>query len=210
MLRVMNGVDQAAGGNAGGPRWLAVAPADRAAGRRGLRGILAAITALVALLALAARGLNGSGTGSSGRREFEYKLDGPTWTNHAMLAVVAALVLASLLLWAARRPWTVALGLALVPVAIGGGVIVFIERHTAGRVTIEEVRAAHKETTEAAVRGMLGQTAGHGSMRLAGLRADCAVYVGADKDRFGDHQTYLFCFHDGKVVGRDPGLGFLR
>ena len=54
------------------------------------------------------------------------------------------------------------------------------------------------------MRDTLGQTAGHGSMRLAGLRAECAVYVGTDKDRFDDHPDYPFCFHDGAVVGRWP------
>jgi hypothetical protein len=206
MLRVMNGGEQAAGGGHAGPRWLVVAPADRAAGRRGLRGVLAAITAPAALLALAARGFNGSGGGSDGPREFSWKLDGPDWTNRSLLVVAAALVLAALLLWAARRPWTVALGVLLVPLALGTGVISVIERQTAGRVTSAEVREARTATTETAVREMLGQTAGHGSMRLAALRADCAVYVASHKDRFGDHPEYLFCFRDGRVVGRWPAL----
>ena len=119
-------------------------------------------------------------------------------------------MLAALLLWAARRPATAALGLVLVPLAVGTGVLAFVERQAAGRVTSAEARAARTETSEAAVRSLLGEPAGHGSMRLDGLRADCDVYVGSRKDRFGEDPEYLFCFDGGKVVGRWPGRSWLR
>ena len=60
-----------------------------------------------------------------GRRNFEYRFDGPDWTNRALLAVAAALCALRALLWAARRPWTVALGLVLVPLALGAGTVAF-------------------------------------------------------------------------------------
>ena len=206
MLRVMNSFDHAGGGKAAGPRWLAVAPADRAAGRRGPRGILAAITALAALLVLGARGAMGRE-----RPEAAVATLNTCWMARPGQATPCSP-------WPGHWCWHRS---CCGPRAAPGrwrsgwrscrshraGVIVYIERRTAGRVTLEAARAARSETTEAAVRNMLGQTAGHGSMQLGGLRAECAVYVRADKDRFGEHPTYLFCFRDGMVVGRNPGSG---
>ena len=97
------------------------------------------------------------------------------------------------------------LGLVLVPLAAVGGVLAIVERDTAGRVSTDDIRAARALTTEDAVREALGSSvAGQASMSAPGVDADCLLYVDETKDRWGDHPRYMFCFDDGRIVGRWP------
>jgi hypothetical protein len=168
---------------------------------------------VLALVALGARAFHAKGGGSSGRRNFEWTLDGPQWTDAALLGSAAALVLAALLLWAARRRSSLALGLVLVPLAVVGGLMAVVERNTAGRVSADDIRAARALTTEDAVRSALGSAvAGRASMSAPGIHTDCLLYVGETKDRWGENPRYIFCFDGGRVVGRWPPfpVGFPR
>jgi hypothetical protein len=80
------------------------APADRAAGKRGPRAVPAGIVAIGALVALM----------------FTQGEGGPAWTRFAFVAAAAGLVAAAVLLWTARRPLTLALAIALIPLSVAG------------------------------------------------------------------------------------------
>lgn len=203
----MNGTSGATGAAAERParrRWLDTpAPADRAAGRRGFRGLLAVVATFGALVPLWNHGPDESPREGFGRRTYEYELDGPWWIDPALVASAIALVIAALLLWAARRRLTFALGLVLAPLAAGVTAGAVVERKTVGRVTPADARFARSLDSEAEVRATLGAPAGHGSMQGPGLSADCIVYV-RDRPAFGLQVDYLFCSRDGRVVGRWP------
>ena len=183
---------------------LAVAPADRAAGRRGTRGPLTFI-AVVAALGLLVMRSEQSGSGQTARVTYEYRLDGPAWADPVILGLALGVVALALALWAARSRPVVVVSLVLLPCALGAGVAVVLAKRTSGRIEPEEVRGAKAVSTKSELRDLLGAPAGHGDATLRQGRADCLVYVGARKDRFGDRPNHFFCFRDGRLTAwRSP------
>jgi hypothetical protein len=179
------------------------APADLPLGRRGLRAPLAGISALMALAALISLRAVVEGGAAHGSVTIDYRLDGPSWTGPALAAAAAAFALAAGLLWAARRPATFAVGLALVPLALGGGAIALTERHGEGHISRAEARAVPIGAPRAEVTGTLGAPAGHATLGHRGDELDCLMYESEARDRFGTRVRYAFCFRGERLAVRD-------
>lgn len=81
---------------------MLIPPADRVAGRRGARGVLAFVASVGALVPL---------VGAA-------NADDPAWTQPGYVAATLALTLAAAVLWVARRPLALGLGVALVLVTV--------------------------------------------------------------------------------------------
>jgi hypothetical protein len=181
---------------------LLEAPADRVAGTRGPRAKLAGVVAIAALLALAF---------SSGAEE-------PDWTRFVFVAAAAALVAAAVLLWTARRAPALALGAALVVVAVAGGVAANAARervqHEADRwggavfrfeqrgrvLTDAQAEAVPAGATKAELTERLGIPAGSGVQRLVGERDMRCLAYRTDKPERTGQLLYAFCFRDGRYA----------
>ena len=178
------------------------APADRVAGTRGPRAVLAGVVATGALVALL----------------FTRDEGGPEWTRFAFLAAAACLVAAAVLLWIARRPLTLALAVALIPLAVTGVVVASAARdrelherekwggsvfryEDRGRiVTDAQAEAVPEGATKAELTAQLGVPAGSGVQRLFGERdMRCLAYRTGKPERTGQ-LLHAFCFRDGRYV----------
>jgi hypothetical protein len=183
-------------------RAFGTAPADRAPWRRGPRALLALVATLAVLAGLLARREPSGSTGNA-NRSWEYREDGPIWVDPVLLAIIAALVVTALALWAARRPLAVGLAVGLLPLLIAGGVTSTVIKNNAGRVSPAEVKAAARLSDEAQVRAVLGPPAGHGAMTGRTGRADCLLYLGDAVSRGGWRPQHLFCFREGRLIAQE-------
>jgi hypothetical protein len=181
---------------------LTWAPADRVAGTRGPRALPAAVVATGALVALL----------------FTRDEGGPEWTRFAFVAAAACLVAAAVLLWIARRPLTLVLAVALIPLAVTGVVVASAARdrelqerekwggavfryEDRGRiVTGAQAEAVPEGATKAELTARLGVPAGSGVQRLFGERdMRCLAYRTGKPERTGQ-SLHAFCFRDGRYV----------
>jgi hypothetical protein len=178
------------------------APADRPSGDRGPRAPLAWIAGVGAVVALALSHGGGAASYSSGRATIDYRMDGPSWTGPAVAAVVVALALAGVLLWAARHRALVAIGLALLPLAVVGDVVTQIERHRAGRVSRRAALAVPLGSSRSEVEDRLGWPAGHGHLAVGRERFDCLIYVPTDARSRAWERRLALCFRAGRLARR--------
>jgi hypothetical protein len=181
----------------------AAAPIDRPAGRRGWRGTLAGVAAIAIVPCVGAATAYETGGGSRGSTSFDYRLDGPGWTHTALIVAAIGLAASAVLVWTVRRRALLVLGLALIPLAIGGAVWAVVKRSHTGRVEVSEMRAIEIGMSHAEVRQRLGSPAGHATLgRRGGERQSCELYRGKPKDRFGDHRDFALCFSSGRLTDR--------
>jgi hypothetical protein len=147
----------------------------------------------------------------------------PGWTDPAMKAAGAAALLAAGLLWIARRPLPVALGIALAPAAIAAGVLSIAARldtegeppdskwggyvfafHDRGRtkpLSAAELASVPKGATRAQVRRLLGPPIAHGIQRVEDARDPrCLAYPNEHFKRKSRANLHAFCFRDGRFV----------
>jgi hypothetical protein len=179
------------------------APVDLPPGRRGWRGGLAGLAAIAAVPCVAAINLyETGGWGSGSRTSVDYKLDGPGWIRVVLIATAIAFAVSAVLIWMARRPAWLALGLVLAALAGTVAVWAVIERSQAGRVEISEMRAVKTGASQAEVRRRFGNPAGHATLSRGGTWKSCEIYLSKSKDRFGDHRYFALCFRDGRLIDR--------
>jgi hypothetical protein len=87
--------------------------------RRGLRAWLAGAAALAAVGALFVSYATGTSSTAGTFGVITYELDEPRWADPVLFITTAALALAAALLWAARGPATLVVGLALFGLGLG-------------------------------------------------------------------------------------------
>ena len=182
---------------------LSSAPADRHRGRRGWRAPVACLAALAALAVVVVSEAVESGSWSNSRAAVDYTLDGPGWTQPAMVAAAIVLAVASALIWAARRTLLLALGLVLFACALTSAVLAHLERSNAGRVAAAAVTDFAVGTPRDEVTDVLGAPAGHGTMTRRGERLDCLVYVQALRRGSDLSRDRYLCFRDGRLAYRE-------
>jgi hypothetical protein len=209
MLASMNGIDTPSGRPPGGVSgWRGFRPpVDRAAGRRGVRALMVYVAVLAAVVVLSLSGFNPD----------------PGWTDPAMKGAAAAMIVGAGLLWFARRPLGVAVGVALLAAGLAtsvqaiearrdsdeskekwaGSVVTFSDRGRTAPLTAAEMANVPEHATRAEVTGLLGRPTGLGLQRVNGepdLR--CIAYP---KDRFdpsrGGH-LHAFCFSHGRLAAQ--------
>jgi hypothetical protein len=143
----------------------------------------------------------------------------PAWTRPAFLAAALALVVAAVVVWVARRPAAIVIGVALVPLAAVGAIgaeraqdhaqqeadkwagSVFTY-HQKGRIlTAEEARAVPEGLTKAELRARLGPAAGSGIQRVVGEKdRRCVAYRNPETRHAGMGRLHAFCFTDGRYT----------
>jgi hypothetical protein len=181
------------------------APADRRAWRRGIRAPLAFLALIGAFwAALNFRQFWDVIFGSPHGPTIHFHLDGPGWAHPAFYAAFGALAAAVALLWVARRPLGLALGLLLLVAGLGGVIGAVVARHNSGRVTGDRLFALPMGTPRETVDGRLGWPAGHGHVRLQGDQLDCLIYVNTTARWEGRRHVGL-CFREGRLVYRRAG-----
>jgi hypothetical protein len=117
---------------------LSPPPSERPAGRRGVRGPVAAIAALAGLLPLTTARF----------------ADETSWGKPAMIGAGAALILAALVLWTARRRAAVGAAVALLLLGVVGAVLaISAEIRTENRRWAEEDRLGGSVFDEPRQRG---------------------------------------------------------
>jgi hypothetical protein len=180
------------------------APADRPAWRRGIRAPLAFVAVLGMLWAtLNFRQFPETIFGAP-RPTIHFHLEGPGWAHPAFYVAFGALGVAAALLWLARRPLGLALGLVLLAGGLGAVIGAVVARHYSGRVTGDRLFALPMGTSRDVVDRQLGWPAGQGSVRLRGDKLDCLVYVNTTARWEGRRHVGL-CFRDGRLVYRRAG-----
>ena len=147
----------------------------------------------------------------------------PGWTDPAMKAAAAALVLAAVLLWIARRPLVIALAVALVPAAVvacvlsfaarsnaeqekskwGGSVVAFHDHGRTQPLSAAEVASVPDGATRAQVKRLLGPPIGHGIQHVVGSRdLRCLAYPNDRLDPTRGGHLHAFCFRDGHLAAQ--------
>jgi hypothetical protein len=181
------------------------APADRPPWRKGIRAPLAFV-AVIGMLwaALNFRQFSDQIFGSPHGPTIHYHLDGPGWAHPAFYVAFGALLAAAALLWLARRPLGLAVGLLLLAAGLGAVIGAVVARHNSGRVTGDELYSLPIGASRETVDERLGWPAGHGSVRLHGDELDCLIYVNTTARWEGRRQVGL-CFRDGRLVYRRAG-----
>jgi hypothetical protein len=180
------------------------APADRPAWRRGFRAPLAFVAVLGMLwAALNFRQFSDQIFGAP-HGTIHFHLNGPGWAHAAFYVAFGALGVAAALLWLARRPVGLALGLVLLAGGLGAVIGSVVARHNSGRVTGDQLFALPMGTPREVVDRQLGWPAGQGSGRLHGDKLDCLIYVNTTARWEGRRQVGL-CFRDGRLVYRRAG-----
>jgi hypothetical protein len=189
--------------DAPGPSGLLRAPADRPAGKRGLRAPLAGLVALATLFPFSAS---------------QFDSAGPAWTKTAfVLAAVAGLV-AAMLLWVARRRFTLVLAIGLVLLGLVGSVAAQRERNRVTseeeqwggwvmlrghenrgvRLSAAEANAVPKGLTWEQLRARVGMPAGSGIQRVYdGPDLRCLLYRSHDANP-NRPRLHAFCASDGR------------
>ena len=182
------------------------APADRPAWRRGIRAPLAFVAVIGAIWAVLnfRQFADEIWAGTSNQPTIHFHLDGPGWAHPAFYVAFGALAAAAVLLWLARRPLGLALGLVLLAGGLGAVIGAVVARHNSGRVTGDELSSLPMGAPRETVDGRLGWPAGHGWVRLHGERLDCLVYVNTTARWEGQRDVGL-CFRDGRLVYRRAG-----
>ena len=139
----------------------------------------------------------------------------PDWTDPLMKAAGAALVVASVLLWIARRPLAIAFAGALVPVAVAacvvslgargnakheeskwsGFVVTFSDHGRTRPLSRVEVASVPDGATRAQVRRLLGPPTGRGIQRVVDARdMRCLAYPSDRRDPTRGGHLHAFCF----------------
>jgi len=177
------------------------APADRRAWRRGIRAPLAFVAVIGAFWA--ALNFHTDPQEIFGFRSpvIHYTLDGPGWVHWTFVLACPTLVASAVLLWIARRPVTVTLGVLLFAVSLASVIGAVIVRHNSGRVERSELDAVRVGASRSTVDQLLGWPAGHGHARIDGERLDCLIYVNTSA-RWYRGQHLGLCVRDGRVVYR--------
>ena len=179
-----------------------LAPADRPPGQRGWRAELAGLLLFAIVPCVGAITAYETGGWGSGSTSVDYRVDGPGWAHHALVAAAIALGVSGLLLWVARSPALLVVGLALGGLAIAGAVWTVVERSRPGRVDVAEMRALPIGTSRAEVRHRFGPPAGHATLSRPGIRKSCDLYRSRLEDRYGDHRQFALCFSHGRLTDR--------
>lgn len=202
----VNTVDWAASGPEGveatGIRRILRSPAERPPGKRGLRGVAACVAAAGALVPLAFS----SGTGD------------PGWVRPVFISVAVGMTLGATLLWVARRPVTLALGIGLLLLSVAGGVEAdraeshaqheadkwtgaSWHAHEKGRLlTLAEARAVPEGVTKNQLKALLGPAAGSGVQQVEGEKdLRCIAYRSHRGQGLG-RILHAFCFTDGRYT----------
>jgi hypothetical protein len=180
------------------------APADRPAWHRGIRAPLAFLAVIGAFWAALNFRTTSDRIYAWNAPDIQYSLDGPGWVHWAFVLALPTLLLAAGLLWIARRPAIVALGLLLFAGGLASVIGAVVARHDSGRVERTELDAVRLGASRSVVDGRLGWAAGHGTARVDGQRLDCLVYVNTSA-RWYRGQHLGLCFRDGRVVYRRFG-----
>jgi hypothetical protein len=187
------------------PALLWQAPVDRPRGRRGMRAPLAGL-ALVAAPMVFMQFQWGGDPGQlwgGGEATVEYRLDGPAWVQPTLAASAGALLAGAPLLWLARHPALVAVGLGLIVLAPAAFVFALVARSDAGRISRAELRSVGVGTPRDDVTRALGAPAGHGTERRRGVRRPCLVYVDTTPRRWEEEERRAaFCFEGNRVAYR--------
>jgi len=180
------------------------APADRRAWRRGIRAPLAFLALIGAFWAALNFNTDRDEIFDFGAPAIHYTLDGPTWVHWTFVLACPALLASALLLWTARRPATVALGLVLFAVSLASVIGAVVVRHNSGRVERTELDSVRVGASKSTVDQRLGWPAGHGHVRVDGDRLDCLIYKNTSA-RWYRGQHLAFCIRDGRVAYRRFG-----
>jgi hypothetical protein len=181
------------------------APADRPAWRKGLRAPLALVAVLGTFwAALNFRQFPEEILGIPHRPTIHFHLNGPAWVHPTFYVAFGALTLAALLLWVARTPIGLALGLVLLIGGLGAVIGVVLVRHNAGRIAGDKLFSLPMGTPRETVNQRLGWPAGVGHVRLHGQQLGCLVYVSTTAPWEG-RQHVGFCFRAGRLVYRRVG-----
>ena len=190
-------------GNAHGPSGVLRAPADRPAGKRGLRAPLAGLVALATLFPISLA---------------TYAAAEPSWTRPVFAIAAVAGVAASVLLWVARRRFTLALAVGLALLGLvgtvaaerarnrviaeeekwGGFAMGFYDDQRGARLSTAAAEAVPKGITKDQLLARLGVPAGSGIQRVDdGRDLRCLAYRSG---RTGPRRLDLhaFCFSDGR------------
>ncbi len=116
-----------------------------------MRGLLAIAMAVGSLVALGMERWIGS-YGSGGENyDVNYRMDGPAWTSRALYAAAVLALVAAAVLWAARHPVGLLVGLAAAAVAVWLAVSAQ-EARSRGPITRAAFREVHRGDIREAVR----------------------------------------------------------
>lgn len=187
---------------------LALPPADRPPGRRGLRGALALALLAGGVLALFADRYASSGSSGTGSdadiagAHFSYTFAGPDWLHVAAPFLAGALTAAALGLWVAGRPATLAATVLMSVLSAAGFAFAAEARLGGASISARSARAVPLGLNRAGLRDQLGTERGTGSWRQGGRKLPCLVYgsTGTDEDS-GD---YGFCFEGDRLAVKTP------
>jgi hypothetical protein len=190
------------------------APADPVEGGT-LRTLLAWFALIGGLYVLFQSGGTADRTGPSGDinarpgGSIDYAVTGPDWLLGVapFIAAGGALLVAAALLWAARRPATLAAATALLAAGALLGLTAESARDDFGRISRSEALSVPIDMPETELLDRFGDPAGHGTWTRRRVERDCLVYQDAEGDGIRDVEPlYVYCVDDGRVVLRQVAL----